>query len=74
MLLLDVVPGHGRGNLQHELELGDAGVTSPRAASVVRNALAAAERARSPRGQPVPAAVAGHWEAAFCTALAGLGF
>ena len=28
LLLLDVVQGHGRDNLQHELELGDAGVTS----------------------------------------------
>ena len=25
LLLLDLVPGHGRDNLQHELELGDAG-------------------------------------------------
>jgi hypothetical protein len=48
-VLLDVVAGHRRDNLQHELELGDAGVTSPRAVSVVRNALTAAERARSPR-------------------------
>jgi UDP-N-acetylglucosamine:LPS N-acetylglucosamine transferase len=28
LLLLDVVPGHGRDNLQHELELGHAAVTS----------------------------------------------
>ncbi len=28
LLLLDVVQGHGRDNLQHELELGDASVTS----------------------------------------------
>lgn len=28
MVLLDVVPGHGRGNLQHELEVGHATVSS----------------------------------------------
>jgi hypothetical protein len=28
LLLLDVVPGHGRDNLQHELELGHAAVAS----------------------------------------------
>lgn len=28
LALLDVVPGHGRENLQHELELGDAAVVS----------------------------------------------
>ena len=27
LLLLDVVQGHGRDNLQHELELGDAAVS-----------------------------------------------
>jgi processive 1,2-diacylglycerol beta-glucosyltransferase len=76
LLLLDVVPGHGRDNLQHELELGYAGVTSARAASVVRDALAAADRARSPQRRPVPVAgrSRGEWEAAFSTALAGLGF
>jgi len=28
LLLLDVVPGHGRENLQHELSRGSADVTS----------------------------------------------
>ncbi len=37
MVLLDVVPGHGRENLMHELELGDAAVCLPTAASVVGN-------------------------------------
>ncbi|MGO8864160.1 MAG: MGDG synthase family glycosyltransferase [Acidimicrobiales bacterium] len=37
LLLLDVVPGHGRENLMHELELGDAAVCLPTPASVVGN-------------------------------------
>lgn len=37
MVLLDVVPGHGRENLIHELELGDAAVCLPTPASVVGN-------------------------------------
>jgi hypothetical protein len=52
-------------------------VTSPRAVSVVRNALAAAERARSPRRWPVLAGVGRSrtgWDAAFSAALARLGF
>src|SRR5205807_2661212 len=35
LILLDVMPGHGRENLQHEVELGDAAVCSPMPASVV---------------------------------------
>ena len=53
LLLLDVVQGHGRDNLQHELELGDAAVSSGRAADVVRSALAALDRAKPARpGRP----------------------
>jgi len=37
MVLLDVVPGHGRENLMHELELGDAAVCLPTPDSVVGN-------------------------------------
>jgi UDP-N-acetylglucosamine:LPS N-acetylglucosamine transferase len=37
LVLLDVVPGHGRENLMHELELGDAAVCLPTQASVVGN-------------------------------------
>lgn len=37
LVLLDVVPGHGRENLMHELELGDAAVCLPTPASVVGN-------------------------------------
>jgi processive 1,2-diacylglycerol beta-glucosyltransferase len=35
LMLLDVVPGHGRENLMHELELGDAAVCRPTPSSVV---------------------------------------
>ncbi|HEY6279185.1 MAG TPA: glycosyltransferase [Streptosporangiaceae bacterium] len=70
LLLLDVVQGHGRDNLQHELELGDAGVTSPRPAEVVRNALAALDRAKPP---PPVSVRRSSWEEAFAAALDGIG-
>jgi processive 1,2-diacylglycerol beta-glucosyltransferase len=76
LLLLDLVPGHGRDNLQHELELG-AWVTSARPAAVVRNALAAADRVKpAAEGLGPPAAAAQHraaWESSFSTLLAALG-
>jgi UDP-N-acetylglucosamine:LPS N-acetylglucosamine transferase len=71
LLLLDVVQGHGRDNLQHELELGDADVCSPRAGDVVRSALAALDRVKPP--PPGPARGPAAWEAAFTTALESLG-
>jgi processive 1,2-diacylglycerol beta-glucosyltransferase len=71
LLLLDVVQGHGRDNLQHELELGAADVVSPRAGDVVRSALAALDRpAVSPNGVPKSPAA---WEAAFTAALEHIG-
>jgi processive 1,2-diacylglycerol beta-glucosyltransferase len=79
LLLLDVVQGHGRDNLQHELELGDAGVTSPGPADVARSALAALDRIKpadsgvgleSGPGSPrSPAA----FEAAFAAGLDSIG-
>jgi processive 1,2-diacylglycerol beta-glucosyltransferase len=71
LLLLDVVQGHGRDNLQHELELGDAGVTSPAAPDVVRGALAALDRVKPPPAGP--AGPPGAFEAAFGAALASIG-
>ena len=71
LLLLDVVQGHGRDNLQHELELGDAAVTSGRPADVVRSALAALETAKPPPASPTRSQAA--WHAAFATALDSLG-
>jgi processive 1,2-diacylglycerol beta-glucosyltransferase len=71
LLLLDVVQGHGRDNLQHELELGDAAVTSPGTADVVRSALAALERVKPP---PMgPAGSPAVFETAFTAALATIG-
>jgi UDP-N-acetylglucosamine:LPS N-acetylglucosamine transferase len=35
LVLLDVVPGHGRENLLHEVEMGDAAMCSPSVRSVV---------------------------------------
>ena len=71
LLLLDVVQGHGRDNLQHELELGDAWVTSPGPAHVVRCALAALDRIK-----PAPAAptrTLQDWEQGFARALQTIG-
>jgi UDP-N-acetylglucosamine:LPS N-acetylglucosamine transferase len=70
LLLLDVVQGHGRDNLQHELEQGDAAVTSPRPADVVAGALAALERIKPPSP---PARSAAQWEDAFTLALESMG-
>jgi processive 1,2-diacylglycerol beta-glucosyltransferase len=71
LLLLDVVPGHGRDNLQHELELGDAMVTSASAADVTRCALAALDRAKPP--PPGPVRSQSSWESAFSNALSSCG-
>jgi processive 1,2-diacylglycerol beta-glucosyltransferase len=72
LLLLDVVQGHGRDNLQHELELGNAGVTSSRPAEVVRSTLAALDGAKpaSSVSGPRPGTA---WEEAFTTALESIG-
>lgn len=69
LLLLDVMPGHGRDNLLHELEQGGADVCGPAAADIARSALAALDRA-GPRAdtQAVP-----RWEPAFAKALGELG-
>jgi UDP-N-acetylglucosamine:LPS N-acetylglucosamine transferase len=71
LLLLDVVQGHGRDNLQHELELGDAGVASGRAADVVRAALSALDHAKPPPSMPTRSADA--WHSALHAALATIG-
>lgn len=71
LLLLDVLQGHGRDNLQHELELGDAWVTSPVAADVVPAAFAVLEELKPPSAGPTRTQA--EWEAAFQSALATLG-
>jgi processive 1,2-diacylglycerol beta-glucosyltransferase len=71
LLLLDVVQGHGRDNLQHELELGDAMVTSASPADVTRSALAALDRAKPAATGPAQSRVG--WETAFGAALGSCG-
>jgi processive 1,2-diacylglycerol beta-glucosyltransferase len=73
LLLLDVVQGHGRDNLQHELELGDAAVTSARPADVLRTALAALDRVKPPSPGSGRWARRPTWEDAFATALETIG-
>jgi UDP-N-acetylglucosamine:LPS N-acetylglucosamine transferase len=72
LLLLDVVQGHGRDNLQHELELGDAMVTSAGSRDVTRCALAALDRAKPAPATPVRSSKA--WETAFSAAVSSCGF
>ena len=72
LLLLDVVQGHGRDNLQHELELGDAAVASGRAADVVRATLSALDHAKPPPAMPTRSYDA--WHACLQAALSTIGF
>jgi processive 1,2-diacylglycerol beta-glucosyltransferase len=68
LLLLDVMPGHGRDNLQHELELGAAGVCGPSAAGLTASALALLDTAPAPPARPIA-----RWEPAYATALRSIG-
>ncbi|MER7848699.1 hypothetical protein ABTZ03_32720 [Kitasatospora sp. NPDC096077] len=70
LLLLDVVQGHGRDNLQHELELGHADVVGARPDEVVRNALAALGR---PEPEPSAGATPEAWLKGFGAALERVG-
>ena len=67
LVLLDVIPGHGRENLQHELELGDAEACDARPASMTASVTAALGRIRRPL--PTPVRPAGEWDLAFSRAL-----
>ena len=69
LVLLDAMPGHGRENLQHELELGGADVCSPRPAELTAGVLAALNRAGS---APSGGRPAGEWDRAFAAALASI--
>jgi processive 1,2-diacylglycerol beta-glucosyltransferase len=64
LLLLDVMPGHGRDNLLHELELGRAHACVPTADGVIASVLALRERGAGPAGVP-----ARRWEPAYVAAL-----
>jgi processive 1,2-diacylglycerol beta-glucosyltransferase len=72
LILIDVVPGHGRENLMHELELGGSTACLPTAGSIAR-------AVRSFVGDPerskvAPAVETGLPEAQFVAALRDLGF
>jgi UDP-N-acetylglucosamine:LPS N-acetylglucosamine transferase len=69
LLLLDLMPGHGRDNLLHELERGNAGVCGPRAADVTAGALAMLDAGAGPGPDHPPA----RWEPAYAAALAQIG-
>jgi processive 1,2-diacylglycerol beta-glucosyltransferase len=71
VLLLDAVPGHGRDNLQHELELGGASVSSARPADVVHTTLAALDRVKPARSGATRSAA--DWETALTAALTRIG-
>ncbi len=69
LVLVDAMPGHGRENVQHELELGGAEVASPRPLEIAASVLAALERPRPAR----PGRRAADWDQAFAAAMAGIG-
>ena len=72
IVLLDVVPGHGRENLMHELELGGATVCMPTPESIAR---AVQSFVGDPDRSRVPPPPDAHLAAAqFLAAVEGLGF
>jgi UDP-N-acetylglucosamine:LPS N-acetylglucosamine transferase len=71
LMLLDAVPGHGRENLQHELERGNADVAPADPAGLLRAVLAALDRDPDATDQ-VDASPAA-WEQAFGAALEQVG-
>jgi processive 1,2-diacylglycerol beta-glucosyltransferase len=71
LVLLDAMPGHGRENLLHELELGGADVCNQRPHDLAACVLAALNLAR--RRLPSGGRVAGEWDQAFAAALASIG-
>ncbi len=64
LLLLDVLPGHGRDNCQHQLERGNAWVTSAGRDDVVRTALAALAAPEPAPGSAAPDGTTGPARAA----------
>jgi UDP-N-acetylglucosamine:LPS N-acetylglucosamine transferase len=69
LMLLDAMPGHGRENLQHELELGGAGACNPRPPEIAASVLAALDQP----GPAGPARRPGDWDQAFAAAMASVG-
>jgi UDP-N-acetylglucosamine:LPS N-acetylglucosamine transferase len=70
LVVLDVVPGHGRENTQHELESGAALACSPDAASVLSALRVTFEQPEPP---PWPVRSARDWQASFLGALEAAG-
>jgi UDP-N-acetylglucosamine:LPS N-acetylglucosamine transferase len=68
LLLLDVMPGHGRDNLLHELELGRAHACVPTPGGVTASVLALRDQAIRPAAAPAP-----RWEPAYVAALQRIG-
>jgi processive 1,2-diacylglycerol beta-glucosyltransferase len=68
LLLLDVMPGHGRDNLLHELELGRAHACVPTPAGVTASVLALRDQVIGPSTRPAP-----RWEPAYVAALQRIG-
>jgi UDP-N-acetylglucosamine:LPS N-acetylglucosamine transferase len=70
LLLLDVMPGHGRDNLLHELEQGGAEACGPTAADIAASVTALLDRAV---GDEAEAPGVPRWEPAFTAALGDIG-
>ena len=68
LLLLDVMPGHGRDNLLHELELGRAHACVATPAGVSASVLALRDQGIRPAAWPAP-----RWEPAYVAALRRIG-
>jgi processive 1,2-diacylglycerol beta-glucosyltransferase len=74
LLLLDVMPGHGRDNLLHELEQGGAEVAGRSAADIAASVRAMLDRpALDAGGQAAAAPRPPRWEPAFAKALGEIG-
>jgi processive 1,2-diacylglycerol beta-glucosyltransferase len=71
LIVMDMVPGHGRENLLAELAKGGALACQPRPEAVVRAAEAALDGAL-PRSWPWPMASAARWEETFLSAVGDL--
>jgi processive 1,2-diacylglycerol beta-glucosyltransferase len=70
LLLLDVMPGHGRDNLLHELEQGGAHVCVPTARGLTASALALRDETVGTAARSGPP---GRWEPAYVAALRRVG-
>lgn len=70
LLLLDRMPGHGRDNLQHELEMGAAEVCGPTPGAITASARALLDSVARPTQRLDPAP---RWEPPFVDALQTIG-